>query len=325
MSTLKIILRIVALVVLLAASTIGYFYFSAWKKNERPDATDVRWENDEMVLGEQTTLYATIRAPWHRRPESIVPSRVPLGLVAPIEGGKITRGQLDIKGYRSWTLEIPMVPTSTEESESQLIEIPLNSTRRRSIMSAAIPAPPFTVSTPAEVPDSPLIETQPLKPDSLATEITQTVEESAPFPWFVLVIISAAIILSVYIIRYLRRPKPQPLPWETARAALDFLASHPPREHSIYYLQLTDILKRYTSDRFEVSADSASASELLRELSKLQDIAPEHKQPISDVIRLADAVKFAGSKTDDKARESALGRIRGFVESTAPQQEEANA
>lgn len=325
MKTVKTIAKFIALALVLATSVLGYFFFSAWQKNERPSELNAEWTNDTATLGEPVTLRTTIRAAWHRRPASTVPTRLPEGLVAPLSGGKITKGTLDLTGHREWTLEIPIVPTATELGASQLLEIPLNDTRRRSVATAAIAIPPLSVVRPQNIPDDPLNNAKALRPDSVLAETAYLIEEATPFPWMTLVAALAAIAIVVLAIRRLRKPKPAPLPWDVARTALDRLAKNPPAEPSVYYLQLTDILKHYTTDRFTISGDSASASELLRALAALPEIDPEHRQPISEVIRTADAVKFARTPADEESRTSALSRIRAFVDATTPKQEEANA
>lgn len=325
MKTVKTIAKFLALALVLITSVLGYFYFSAWQKNERPTELSAVWSNDTATLGETITLRTTIRTAWHRRPDSTVPTRLPDGLVAPLSGGIITKGTLDLTGHREWTLEIPIVPTATELGASQLLEIPLNSTRRRSVGTAAIALPALTVVRPENIPADPLNNAKVLRPDSVFPETADLIQEATPFPWMIIVAASVAIAIVVLAIRHLSKPKPAPHPWDTAREALDRLAKNPPEEPSIYYLQLTDILKHYTTERFTISGDSASASELLRALAALPEIDPAHRQPISEVIRTADAVKFAQTPADEESRTSALSRIRAFVESTTPKQEEANA
>lgn len=325
MKTIKTIAKFIALALVLVTSVLGYFFFSAWQKNERPTEVSAEWTKNTVTLGEPTILRTTIRAAWHRRPSSVVPTRLPEGLVAPLSGGKITKGTLDPTGYREWTLEIPIVPTATELGASQLIEIPLNNTRRRSVATTAFAMPALTVTKPENVPADPLNNAEVLRPDSVITETIKVIEEDTPFPWMMIAAATFTVILVVLAIRRLRKPKPAPLPWDTAREALDRLAKNPPKEPSIYFLQLTDILKHYTTERFTISGDSASASELLRALAALPELNPEHRQPISEVIRTADAVKFAQTPADEESRTGALSHIRSFVESTTPTQEEANA
>ncbi|MFT5857321.1 MAG: hypothetical protein ACI8XO_004581, partial [Verrucomicrobiales bacterium] len=85
---------------------------------------------------------------------------------------------------------------------------------------------------------------------------------------------------------------------------------------------LTDILKRYTSERFETPADAASSTELLASLRRIPEFQGHLSAPLTKVVRQADSAKFASARVDSDTRTEALGKVREFVGTTTPKEEE---
>ena len=314
-----------ALLLLVVVTFFGYRFFRVWQENERPEVSEISWEKSEVTLGQPVLLSAKVRVPWHREISSALPVRSPENLVASAHGGKLTRGALDLNGYRNWDVSFTMVPISSGEVDSQMTEIPLESTRRLSANTVSIKLPTLEVVVPEEQSDM-VIASELLAPDAPPPPEEEVVEEAKrPFPTLLVVGIVVAALLLFFLIRWLRRPKQVDPPWVTAQRELDALDKNPPSEHSIYYLRLTDILKRYTSDRFETHADSASSTELLTELRRIPEFNGELKVPLTKVVRQADSVKFASGTADGDERKGALAKVREFVGTTIPKEEEEAA
>lgn len=326
MKHLLTICKILFVASLLVASVIGYRFFSVWQEDARPAVTEVSWENNKVTLGRQTVLHATVRIPWHRQLASPVPTHAPGSLVAVRRGGWFRLGPLDLSGHRTCRLAMPFVPSTVADVGGQPVELPLRATRRISPGTIAIPLPPLDVLTPEEIPDSLIVATDPLKPDTPVEQTASSPPPSKnPFPFGLVAGVLTLLVGAFFLIRHLRRPKPVVPPWVTARQALADLEQQSPPDSSLYFLRLTDILKHYTAIRFNMPTDAASSTELLASIENVSELGEEWRAPLARVVRQADSAKFAAAEIVGDLRRDALGEVRQFVETTTPDPEENHA
>jgi hypothetical protein len=83
-----------------------------------------------------------------------------------------------------------------------------------------------------------------------------------------------------------------------------------------FYIELTDILRRYLEGRFRISAIDRTTHELMREL-KNSVVKRQDQAVIRDVLEESDMVKFAKSKPEARAAETALLSVADLVERTS--------
>ncbi len=90
-----------------------------------------------------------------------------------------------------------------------------------------------------------------------------------------------------------------------------------------YYTELTDVVREYIARRFEVTAEEKTSDEILRELKPLLVEQKELYVRLSEMLRLADLVKFAKWNALPDENEISLRHAYQFVQETTPSQPEA--
>ena len=109
-------------------------------------------------------------------------------------------------------------------------------------------------------------------------------------------------------------------PYEEAIMALNDLKSRQlwqNGQHKEYYSRLTDILRVYISRRFGINAVEMTTSEIMEQI-KHNEEALQVKDLLSEVLEIADYVKFAKMQTLANENEVAFQRTLNFVEQTKP-------
>lgn len=82
-----------------------------------------------------------------------------------------------------------------------------------------------------------------------------------------------------------------------------------------YYSELTDILRKYLEERYNVRAMELTTSQIKSEF-RWVDISDAQKKEMITLLQLADLVKFAKEKPIYTDNESSINRVRKFVEDT---------
>ncbi len=109
-------------------------------------------------------------------------------------------------------------------------------------------------------------------------------------------------------------------PYEEAILALNNLKSWQlwqNGQHKEYYSCLTDILRVYIERRFGINAVEMTSSEIMEQI-KHNEEALQVKDQLSEVLEIADFVKFAKMQTLADDNEVAFQRTLNFVEQTKP-------
>lgn len=109
-------------------------------------------------------------------------------------------------------------------------------------------------------------------------------------------------------------------PYEEAILALNNLKSRQlwqNGQHKEYYSCLTDILRVYIERRFGINAVEMTTSEIMEQI-KHNEEALQVKDQLSEVLEIADYVKFAKMQTLADDNEIAFQRTLNFVEQTKP-------
>ncbi len=84
-----------------------------------------------------------------------------------------------------------------------------------------------------------------------------------------------------------------------------------------YYSELTDILRAYMEERYQIKAMESTSDEIISQLAQLQT-APELIEKISYILDVADMAKFAKSKPLPNENTLAMQYAVQYVEATKP-------
>lgn len=136
----------------------------------------------------------------------------------------------------------------------------------------------------------------------------------------------AALIGGVLIWILRRRPPPttkepvhaEPPPHERALFALDALAKERLWQqglHKEYHSRLTDILRGYIEQRFDVRAMEHPTDELLRDLS-VSPMSSDQRTLLANMLRMADLVKFAKAMPGPHENEQLMASAIRFINGT---------
>ena len=86
-------------------------------------------------------------------------------------------------------------------------------------------------------------------------------------------------------------------------------------EHKAYHSRITDLLRSYIEERYQVPAMESSTDELLQELG-VSPMNNEQRTHLENMLRLADLVKFAKAKPTPAENEQMMAGAIRFVEAT---------
>lgn len=316
MKSLFTVLKIALLAVFLLGVTLGYLFFRVWQKNERPKVVSSSWTKTEILLGHASTLTLKIETPWHRKVIPF-PQTHPESLVPVLDQAELVEGSLSPLGTKNWTIRIPFVATNITDLESATASFPLKKTKRISPTTINLNLPPLRIITPEKIPENPRI------PEDFLTEQEPKkilLEEPGPPKnhinrWIWALGVFALIILVVYLLKRSGIIKTTP-PWEKALANLSKLD---PQDSPVsFYSKLTDILKKYTSERFSFRGRSKTSAEFLQILKNHSLIPNQHLGQLESFAHLSDQVKFADHVPDSEKAPESLELIKTFVNDTTP-------
>lgn len=85
-------------------------------------------------------------------------------------------------------------------------------------------------------------------------------------------------------------------------------------DQKTYYTQLTDVLRQYLEDRFDINAKEMTTAEILSQLRKEDD--RDKMQELKEVLETSDLVKFAKYSTQVNEKTMYLNHVVKFIEDT---------
>lgn len=95
-------------------------------------------------------------------------------------------------------------------------------------------------------------------------------------------------------------------------------------DHKAYQSQLTDLVRGYIEERYQVPALERTTDELIQEL-RVSAMSEEHRSQLSNMLRLADMVKFAKALPSPAENEQMMVAAVRFVKSTALKEQGTDA
>ena len=151
-------------------------------------------------------------------------------------------------------------------------------------------------------------------------DVKPPVDEVSPLPkpgvsFFVIMIILALAVGAFIIYRLKRHPKIHPInsgvtrtAWDIAYERLKILQQKnlPERgKYKEFYVELSDIVRRYMEDRFEIRAPEMTTEEFLGRLQTSQRLETKLKNSLNQFLNACDLVKFAQyGPSPEEAKES---------------------
>lgn len=149
--------------------------------------------------------------------------------------------------------------------------------------------------------------------------------------WYVLLalVVIAAGIWAYYYWQKKRKPQEeivpekQEPPYERAMSALQALRDSKlwqQGQEKSYYIRLVDILREYIDSRFGISAMEMTSAQIIEALRQ-NGILREVNRYMSDILAMADFVKFAKMRPMPDDNERVMRQAIDFVELTKPQPE----
>ena len=152
------------------------------------------------------------------------------------------------------------------------------------------------------------------------------IADAVPMPsgkggWTIEIILGILAVAGVValIAWWLRRPRPTPPPIpadEWALARLDELEARGPMTPAglhAFYIELTDITRRFIERRFGLAAPERTTPEFIREAGRHPGIREDQAALLGRLLRAADMVKFAGDRPSIPEATRHLAVVRDFV------------
>jgi hypothetical protein len=113
-------------------------------------------------------------------------------------------------------------------------------------------------------------------------------------------------------------PPPPPIPpHEAALRALQKLRAEN-LAVEVFYVRLSDIVRRYLEERFQLRAPERTTEEFLRDVSHDGTLTEQHKNLLGAFLTESDLVKFARHRPGEVDRQRAFAAAEKFVEETRP-------
>jgi len=316
-------LKIFLLTSLIIILYISYHFYDVWNKDERAQISNTSFSSERVTLGEVVTLRSSVRLPWHRELISDEPIRIPESLVT-TQRGFIQKGSLDFKGYRHWDITIQLIITGVENVEGKVIDFKTNSSTHSSPSTVNIPIPPLEINIPDKSSDSSLIVSN----SSTVLEPVNThlkTQKSTHWRWWPYILVTTfLIVISSFLTKKWISANTNTPPWVIAQRELKILEKNSHEHPAIFYTKLTDILKKYTSQRFQTSSDSATAPEFTATLQKIPYVNEQMKSSLTQIIQQADSAKFASAKVNESNILLALTKVNKYIKETIPSKDSEN-
>lgn len=158
-------------------------------------------------------------------------------------------------------------------------------------------------------------------------EIADAVDIPIPWWWWVLMVLGAVAGLGGAVWWWKRRreqrlaPRPVPI-HEAALAALDALLAEELLAEGrlkLFYMRLSDVVRRYIEERFRLRAPEQTTEEFLQAMGGSPEIRKDHQQLLRNFLQEADMVKFAEYLPGREATGRAVEAARRFIQQTIPE------
>lgn len=312
------ILKLLGAALALLVALVGYTHLRVWQSNPAPRLADVRWQAPEVPLAGVAQLRLKLDLPWHRTLPDEVRPKLPSGFVLAENGWHTKLGSRSWNGFRRVNIQLDLIPTSSNPTAGQAIDLPLVPTRRISATRITAGLPPLTVIAPDTIPDDPIHSLELLKSDQpILTETAPALIQERR-TWWVGILMGLALLCALAILIGRRRQRLATPSWTLALEQLTHLEADLDTPADQFFTRLTNTIKHYTTERFALPAHAASTSELVTMIADQNEVSPTQRQSLHAACRHADAAKFAARDIDKAPRQDAISAARSYIETTIP-------
>jgi hypothetical protein len=146
--------------------------------------------------------------------------------------------------------------------------------------------------------------------------------------WAFLLVALLSAIAGFAALHFLSKPRtilhhaPPPPSHELALRALKRLKEKgwiEQRQIEPFYVELSNIVRQYIENRFDLRAPEQTTEEFIREASHARKLQPEHQQLTAEFLAQSDLVKFARHEPDEETMRGALAAAERLVAETIPE------
>ena len=309
-------------VLLLIGAAIGYTYYLAVTGQSKITIPEFTLKpNSKIKLGDEITVTTLVKCPWGHHPEKAVIT-LPDGVQIIQEP---TISQVDTKWGKSvWEINAEIQPYRTGKMKKSECSVDIIAKKDGKTTSKTLKG---------EIPTFEVLAVDTGKNHQL--DVASTVKETSLAennPWILILIAFLALIgTAIFLVIWLNKRKEimnslvLP-PWLMALSLLHKLREEL-KEHKIKgqvcITRLSDIVRNYLEQRFNINAPSQTTHEFLLDLDKGDSpLQLEHKQFLRDFLTAADMVKFAKLPANKALLDTALNKAEQLIKSTTPEENE---
>jgi hypothetical protein len=307
----RVFLALLALVLVVLAVA-----FHGWFSKSQPVVVDVDASSDAVAIGMPEVYTVIVRTPWLRYPLSA------FELDLPENTSLVRSASPKLKGLGLGTFEFSY-QVSMQGFEAGEYG-PFSARGQFSTLRGEVGGYELTVELPKfRVVPSEVVAGQQLVG---APDLPLPVDESGS-TWrrwaifAVLVLLVLVIVLSLL----LKKADSKEDEYEMALSAWDFALKNLedieralPMVPELFFVQVTDILKQYVEERFDLPASERTTPEFLREIRNEERFDEGQRANLTLVLEFADVVKFGRGDASEDAMRSVIGQAREFVQGTRP-------
>lgn len=320
----KIFVTAAVVIVILLAVGGGIYWYGSHADYSIAKLSPVTLQPQTNIkLGSLVTAKVTLRTPWRRRP---------IAAQATVSQGCRLLAQPHISrqavrlGYTLWNITAQFKPFRTGQMKPGKLVVTFNRDPRQEgnapgkdmVMTLTIPG--FSVSSlPLDNRAAPTIAGA-IAPGS------QT-NGHAIYYWLGLAV---AILLGLTLYIWLKRQRHESAvivpPWEKALLRLNTLRHNMVAGEAkleVCFAKLTDIVRLYLEERFQLPSSKQTTYEFLASLRKSSSpLQTEHREFLKEFMQAADLVKFAKLPPDQQQLGHAINKAETLIKETEPKPEE---
>lgn len=268
---------------------------------------------ERIFIGTAVECAVTVACPYYRLPTREPQVAAPAGCQPLPAGPRAWRGL----GLTTWTWETTVVlqPVELGPQKGGKADVAFTPGRQGLPDIVAVSLPEFEVKP--RVPEDETV----LK---VASRLPASVIPGGYPAW--VYILAAALLVAVVagLWLLLRRREKARLeiivpPWDRALAAVQELLNRLPLDPETFFVELTDILRRYCEARaLAPHATAATTPEFLEAVRRNPNLTLEQQQALRGFLTAADLIKFARAQATQEQMLDALHAGRRFVVETTP-------
>ena len=307
-------------ILLIVGAALGYTYYLAVTGQSKVAVPEFTLNpNSKIKLGDEVTVKTLVKCPWGHHPEKAVIT-LPEGVQIVNEP---TINQVDTKWGKSvWEISAEIQPYRTGKMKKSECSVDIIAKKDGKTTSKTLKG---------EIPAFKVLAVDTGKNYQL--DVASTVKEvslAENNPWILILIAFLALIgTAIFLVMWLNKRKEimdslvLP-PWTMALSLLHKLREEL-KEHKIKgqvcITRLSDIVRDYLEQRFNINAPSQTTHEFLVDLDKGDSpLQLDHKQFLRDFLTAADMVKFAKLPANKALLDTALDKAEQLIESTTPEE-----